>query len=134
MKKRLLLRLGLLGLLAFVCLWLFLWWTAPNHRINQSYADQIRKGMTEDEVIQLLGLPPGDYTGARKMHARKLREAIVIELDQVARVRGCTYREWLTDEGALFVVFAKNGEVACSYYEKYPNSLLETCRDLLRIR
>jgi hypothetical protein len=37
-------------------------WLAPiPHRINQASYEQIRGGMTEEEVIGILGVPPGHY-------------------------------------------------------------------------
>lgn len=95
--------------------------------------------MTEVEVINLVGLPPGDYMtpGARKMLPRQMREKGVIQnmlymgLDDKIAAQGVTYREWLSDDGGLFVVFGKNGEVACSYYERYPG--LHTIRQSIRV-
>jgi hypothetical protein len=60
MRKRLLLSLGLLGLVLLGG-YLLLWLTAPRHRVSQLGWQQIEAGMTQEEVERVLGGPPGDY-------------------------------------------------------------------------
>jgi hypothetical protein len=61
MKKRWLLRVGLLAGLALFGFWFVPWLTAPNYQINQKVTDQIQWGMTDKEVEQIIGVPPGTY-------------------------------------------------------------------------
>lgn len=60
MRRRhlLLLVLGIVGLLAtgYAALWL----TRPV-RITWKSCHSIRRGMTKDEILRIVGLPPGDY-------------------------------------------------------------------------
>lgn len=39
-----------------------LWLTAPPERIDRATFERLRVGMTEGEVEELIGAPPGDYT------------------------------------------------------------------------
>src|SRR5262245_47032505 len=61
MKKRWLLRLGLLAGLALFGFWLVLWWTAPAYRINEETFSLLQPSMTDKEIVRLIGVPPGDY-------------------------------------------------------------------------
>ena len=54
--KRFLLRFGLLALLGFSALWLFLWWTVP--RVNRKSYDRIENGMSKSEVLSILNCKP----------------------------------------------------------------------------
>jgi outer membrane protein assembly factor BamE (lipoprotein component of BamABCDE complex) len=47
----------LLGLAVGLTLWA-IWWTNPFHAER---IEQIQKGMSEEEVVALLGVPPGNY-------------------------------------------------------------------------
>ena len=60
MKKRILLRLTVLALLAVVGFLLIVHWTSP--RINRVSYDLIREGMSQSEVVALLNCRPGKYT------------------------------------------------------------------------
>ncbi|HYT90341.1 MAG TPA: hypothetical protein VEL76_16660 [Gemmataceae bacterium] len=60
MATRLLLGGGLLVLLMAGLLWC--WWPSqPRHRINTEGYEQLRLGMTEQEVENVLGVPAEDY-------------------------------------------------------------------------
>ena len=39
-----------------------MWGRPPGHSITEANAESIRLGMLEDEVVQLLGVPAGNYT------------------------------------------------------------------------
>jgi len=61
MKKRLLWNAGLftgIGLLGF---WFVLWWATPTDLISKQTADQIELGMTVDEAVAIVGVPPRIY-------------------------------------------------------------------------
>jgi hypothetical protein len=66
MKKRLLLRLGLLAAAGFTGLWLLLWWTAP--AITRENFAKIEDGMTKAEVISILNGGPDYAPGELKDH------------------------------------------------------------------
>ena len=61
MKKRLLLKLGLVAILGtglFVAWWYFI---GPNHNITNEGVARLKEGMTRAEIETILRLPPGDY-------------------------------------------------------------------------
>src|SRR4051812_16347071 len=47
---------------AVVAVVVFVWFTAPRHRINAETAAQAHDRMTVKELTDLFGVPPGDYT------------------------------------------------------------------------
>jgi len=61
MKRRLLLKLGLVALLGAALFVVWLWWTEPRTGICRYTASRIEVGMTEEEVVELIGVPPKDY-------------------------------------------------------------------------
>jgi hypothetical protein len=60
MRIRMLLGCGLLVLFVAGLSW-FLWPSPPKHNINADGYQNIRLGMTEREVEEVLGVPAGDY-------------------------------------------------------------------------
>jgi hypothetical protein len=58
MKKRLLLKLGLVGLLGAGLFVAWLWWTEPRTGICRYTANRIKVGMREEEVNEIVGLGP----------------------------------------------------------------------------
>jgi outer membrane protein assembly factor BamE (lipoprotein component of BamABCDE complex) len=67
-KRKWLLRLAGLALIAVVGLWLIAWWLAPENRMSWETFEQIEVGMSEDEVIAILGVPPGTHTTRRNVN------------------------------------------------------------------
>jgi hypothetical protein len=61
MTKRRLFWLAYAACLALTVFWGFRL-LAPRHRINRENFDQIRAGMSLEEVTSVFGAPPGDYT------------------------------------------------------------------------
>lgn len=64
MKRRTLVRLGLLVLLAIIAIAgvsLYLWITSSSRRINRAAFERIKEGMTVAEVEAVFGCPPGIY-------------------------------------------------------------------------
>jgi hypothetical protein len=75
--KPVLLWAGMLVLLAGSGLVDNLWLTSPGHRITARHAARVRAGMSEAEVVALLGAPAGDYlapaAGYQEMTERETR-------------------------------------------------------------
>ena len=59
--KRTLIRFGLVGLIALLGFFTFLWLTMPSHRIDKASFDKIANGMSLQEVESLLRCPPGKH-------------------------------------------------------------------------
>jgi hypothetical protein len=60
-KKRLLVKIGLLAALALLGFVAYLWWTTPTSGINWATANRMQIGMTQDEVIGIIGEYPTVY-------------------------------------------------------------------------
>src|SRR5437763_1429368 len=58
MKKRLLLKLGLVALLGAGLFVAWSWWTEPRTGICEYTAKRIKFGMAQAEITELIGLPP----------------------------------------------------------------------------
>jgi hypothetical protein len=75
-------------------------WPRP-HRINQAGFDRITEGMTQREVEEVLGRPPGDYTDRRD-------PSYVLNWHKGASHR---LEEWLSDDGLGLAGFDEDGRV-----------------------
>jgi hypothetical protein len=67
-------------------------WTASRPRSMRARFDQVKKGMSRDEVIRILGGPPGDYTDGQWSPMPRMPD------DEA-------YQSWISDEGELLVRF-----------------------------
>ena len=135
MKKRWLLRLGLLAGLALFGFWFALWWTAPEHRINKESCDQIRNGMTETEVVAIIGASAGDYTTAETEKERDLVRWILTDRVWQAALHGndIRSREWLSDNGAIQVLLDQNGTVISKEFFSIQATFIAKLRRWLRL-
>ena len=57
MKKRIMLRLALLVLLAAAGFFLLVWWVSPSNIVSMEQYSRLRGGMTEQEILEVLGGP-----------------------------------------------------------------------------
>lgn len=78
MKRRFALRFGLpfVGLLLLAFSWA--WYTSPRHNITVATCLQLKEGMNEDEIVALLGIKAGDYSGMACVHSLKIKIALVL--------------------------------------------------------
>jgi hypothetical protein len=67
------------------------------HRINREGFERITEGMTRQEVEDILGRPPGDYTVRR--------EGPFILLHPPAGVNWSSQEHWISDDGWMVVTF-----------------------------
>ena len=114
-RRRLLCGLLLLSaVLACLGGWLVI---ASSHRVTRARFEQVKKGMSREEVIRTVGGPPGDYSNA------------VYPYDDLPRsFIGPNFYEWACDDGWLLVFFgdADNADMASDVVVSEP------VRDLLR--
>ncbi len=82
------------------------------HRINREGFDRIEEGMTQREVEDILGRPPGDYTDRRET----LPDGRWKYVAGWMRGHPSYPREWLSDDGRVMVFFDKGGCVVGNYY------------------
>jgi len=97
MRKRLFMT-GVAVLLAIIGIGFL--WPRP-HGINRAGYDRITGGMTLPEVQEILGRPPGDFTGRRD-------PAYVLDWSMETSHR---LEEWQSDDGLVLVEFDEGGRV-----------------------
>ena len=73
------------------------WFVIANaRRVTRSRFEQVKKGMTREEVIRTVGGPPGDYAG---------RDVILSGFPG----RSLDYETWVCADGELLVLFDDAG-------------------------
>jgi hypothetical protein len=111
-----LLRLLLVGV-ALVVLggWLTVWMTGPKHHITRESIFRIKEGMTQHEIEEILGAPPGDYSPGDSVVAY-LEPPGRLSGNQVAAIAFAKKAVWVGDEAAVRVWFNNNDKAArCDY-------------------
>jgi len=112
-RKRLMLIIVCLAavlLAGYVTLWL----AAPKHRITWDNICDIKKGMTQEEVENVLGVPPGIYSSYPTGHyvfSDKLWGKLgpATGKDFIKKFGG---KEWVRDGVSAYVLFDENGRAA----------------------
>jgi hypothetical protein len=75
-------------------------WVVSHLRVTMGARfEQVKKGMTREEVIRTVGGPPRDYSDGRAWAWRDSRYPFRFE----------GYQQWLCDEGELLVLFDAAG-------------------------
>ena len=101
------------ALLAVLLLWLggrvYLVERGPIVRFTEAQSNQIREGMTQVEVEQVLGMGPGDYRSRFAQHNSD-------PLMQTSSDEDSYTREWVSDEGLIAVDFTREGKVKCALF------------------
>lgn len=107
MRKRLLLFSGLLAL-ALLGGYLVLWWTAPRHPLGWRGYQKIELGMTERQVEEALGAPPGSHLDLPEGEKLVYDHAAEVSRGRSEAPRGLS---WVSNEGNLGVAFDEAGRV-----------------------
>jgi hypothetical protein len=109
MWRRVLLILGALGLLAVVGVLVLVWLPRPGDRITRETFEQIRDGMTLDEVEAIIGAPPGEYTTTDVIYSEFLGSTIIL--------RGSRdMPAWEGYQGKIVVFLDAERKVYCRYF------------------
>ena len=139
MKKRLLLKLGLVALLGTGLFVAWLWWMEPTTGICRATANRIRPGMTLAEVVAIIGEKPNDIGensfGNFERHpslSRSDRNA-ALALFRSHSLIGVEMRFWADKPGLIQVAFDENDCVSFSYYISHNESILDKLRRWLRL-
>lgn len=138
-RKRLLILPGLLAAALFIGAGLQLFWdSSPPPRFTAALADRIHQGMTEAEVVAVLGMPAGDYH-TTEIYLRApddYRSKVWIKPEGLRGPDGITEKAWISNEGGVTVEFDSEGRVCRSYWEGYwtpkPQSWFDSIRRWLR--
>jgi hypothetical protein len=133
MKKRLLVRLVLLACIALDGLVLFLRWTSPNARINRESLRQIEFGMTEEDVIAILDVPPSkndlDYLSKRV----KDRFDVIGVDDSPQDNSPLNVKAWVGDGYAIEIGFDQTGACRSVFHFAFEESLVDKMRRRLHL-
>jgi hypothetical protein len=92
----------------------------PTYRLTKDAADAIHEGMTEAEVVKLMGRPPGNYASPDVSFIDACPD---YKSDVWGRPEGRpwpggkTEKAWVSDVGGVAVVFDPEGRVEYSYFE-----------------
>jgi hypothetical protein len=105
-------------------------WMASGPRVTSARFEQVKKGMSREEVIRSVGGPPGDYTSGRIW----TEASLVISGEQASLViseeQGKSYELWLCDDGPVVVWFDDRGRAVEVDVEFIPR--LETLTERIR--
>ncbi|GEM_PF-3665991 len=101
MKKRWLLKLGLLAGLALFGFWFVLWWTATNHRINRQAFDQIEPGMTYEAIVAIFGVAHGEYA-TLDPHEYRFGFRKILREDRIH------FKGWFSNDASIILCFDDN--------------------------
>ena len=129
-RKRVLLWVGLLVVLAGAGLGLLAWLLpSDRHIIRESY-DAIGPSMTVLEVEMLLGGPAGDYTHGQYMVANLSGNHAEFDIE-VYEITAKRNRSWIGSQGLVQVSFDEHDKIAVkSFFPVVPTD--ETLLDRLR--
>lgn len=85
------------------------WWTAPKHRIGWAGYGQVEFGMTEREVEEVLGVPPGSH-----LELPEGQTVVYVHAEAASRGRTGLAKgySWVGNDGNLGVSFDDDGKVA----------------------
>ena len=128
MKRRIIVRLGILLLVAAAGFFAIVWFTSPNHNINRGAFEQLQFNMPREEVEAILGCPPGNYCSAGATLAVKLADGspggipLREVFDDVAAVAGddaeCFRAAiWASDHGMIVLVLDGNNRITKKDFE-----------------
>jgi hypothetical protein len=104
-RKRVLLWGGELIVLAVVGLAIMLPLTSPPaHRINKDGIAQLKRGMSWQDVVRTLGVPPGDYRRRNKDEYRLVLAQVKNSNTSLHMLSG-PLEEWVSDSFLVHVTF-----------------------------
>lgn len=129
MKRRLLLRLGLIALLGSAGLIILLRCVEPSHCINSDGFARLRVGMTEAEVGEILRSAGADGN-VMSWTKRNLIDVQVIDGSD-NNDSWLTTKEWVADGAAILVHFDEQGSARLAMYFRFKETILEKVRRYL---
>jgi hypothetical protein len=98
---------------------------ASGPRVTRSRFEQVKKGMSREEVIRTVGGPPGNYS-LRGTDSRGLPMPTHRSIDPKH------YENWLCDDGRVLVFFDDADRVdEVMFYDRSPPTLAERIRHWL---
>jgi hypothetical protein len=135
MNRRKWLRILLLAAITAAGFAAFIWWTS-RPRISQQTADRIQEGMTEEQVIAIVGLPPGVYCSERsrryilRNYGEQAANSGIIPVGTPAN--RFEHHIWIVENRCLEVSF-QEGRADWAHYYETPISFWDWVRGVVRI-
>src|SRR5262245_41710592 len=124
-RWRLFIGLGL-GLVVLLLGYLAMWFAIPS---EVRAFERIQEGMTINEVENVIGLPPGDYSSP----ARTRLPSISLLNSGVLRKPGYTLKSWAWDNYEISVVFDPDGRTTRKRLDPPRPSIFDQVRQFLGI-
>jgi hypothetical protein len=111
MFRRIIIGVVILGGLA-AALFAVVWFFQPHPRIDRDVYDMIKPGMTERDLIDLIGAPPGDYGLGKGW-------PLFDGIGGGDMVVGQSTRQWLGQDVAIVVVLDSSGVVEQALFSDF---------------
>src|SRR5262245_24598544 len=136
MNRRKPLRTMLLATIAVAGCAALVWWTS-RPRISQQTADRIQEGMTEQQVLDIVGLPPGAHCSERSAYNQMLRAISPIEAVGSGKLRlgrgsSIIRHYWIFEDRILQVDF-DDGRALWAKYHETPIGFWDWARAMIRV-
>jgi hypothetical protein len=126
MRKRVLKLLGLLAAIA-VAGFLLLIWITPVPRLTEETFEQIKGGMSEEQVVALLQVP-----GSKSVYWAQAGGSDIVVASYGDRTGEGQWKEWANGGQAILIRFDR-GKVGWVAQFKYSESLFDKVRRWLRL-
>jgi hypothetical protein len=135
MNRRKWLRIMLLAAITVAGCAALLWWHA-RPRISQEIADRIQEGMTEAQVVDIVGLPPGAHCSERSLYKQMLRAISSVQAVQGGKLRigrpgSSIYRRYWIFEDRLLQVDFDHGRCLGARYHETPIGFWDWVRGVI---
>jgi hypothetical protein len=86
--------------------------SAPPVRFTEDMVERIYEGMTEEEVVGVLGRPPGWYASPDIAYFGSGPMGYWVQPEGWTLPKGDIDKGWISDAGAVCVTFGRDGRVA----------------------
>jgi hypothetical protein len=128
-KKRVLIHLGVLAVVAVAGWVLLAWLLGPTNIITMDQFAKVGEGMTETEIVELLG-PGSESSGRFRLKQRHEMVGMAFVSDR----QMSSFRKWQTNEGTtISITFDRDGKVAMMSHSELTESWLDKIRRWFRL-
>jgi hypothetical protein len=135
MKKRILIRLTLLAAIAVAGFLLLVWWALPPNIVSIEQVKQLSDGMSEEEVLEVLGEPSPDESDLRQIEEGRVKMAVRARAHHVPAIPPAIpsyVKEWRMEGQRLQIGFDDNGKLMMMVFIREQESICNKVRRWLR--
>lgn len=118
MKRRWLIRFGLVAVLGLAGSACYLWLTCGNGGINRMTVLRIKPGMSHEDVDVVIGLPYGDHSSIPPDVGGRINRVHYVGLSETCY--------WHGDTGKITVLFDADGKVKERHFSSSTKSLFDS--------